>query len=83
MVIWLRARKEFTDNRFQLLFIYIATSIEARLWRAVDKHRSNYVYRTVKPCKSLKRDVHKQMCCRYNNSTINTNPLTAFAANHL
>ena len=24
MVIWLRARKEFADIRFQLLFIYIA-----------------------------------------------------------
>ena len=23
MAIWLRAREEFTDNRFQLLFIYI------------------------------------------------------------
>ena len=22
MAIWLRAREEFTDNRFQLLFIY-------------------------------------------------------------
>ena len=26
MAIWLRARKEFTDNRFQLLFIYIDTN---------------------------------------------------------
>ena len=23
MAIWLRAREEFADNRFQLLFIYI------------------------------------------------------------
>ena len=45
--------------------------------------RSNYVYRTVKTCKSLKRDVHEQMCCGYKNSTINTYQSTAFAANHL
>ena len=32
MAIWLRAREEFTDNRFQLLFIYIdvATSMSVR-----------------------------------------------------
>ena len=45
--------------------------------------RSNYVYRTVKTCKSLKCDVHEQMCCGYNDSTINTFPSTAFAANRL
>ena len=45
--------------------------------------RSNYVYRTVKTCKSLKRDVHEQMFCGYNYSTISTYPSTAFAANRL
>ena len=27
MAIWLRAREEFADNRFQLLFIYIDTLV--------------------------------------------------------
>ena len=45
--------------------------------------QSNYVYRTVKTCKWLKRDVHEQMWCGYHDSTINTNSSTAFAANHL
>ena len=34
VAIWLRAGEEFTDNGFQLLFIYIESDIEARLWQA-------------------------------------------------
>ena len=30
MAIWLRAREEFADNRFQLLFIYIDSCMTSR-----------------------------------------------------
>ena len=43
MAIWLRAREEFADNRFQLLFIYIDEQRQPAfgelplLWRPVKK----------------------------------------------
>ena len=43
MAIWLRAREEFADNRFQLLFIYIDEQRQPAfgeiplLWRPVQK----------------------------------------------
>ena len=73
-----------------IIIIYKSCTLQHSAWRnmAVSSSkqrtvRSNYVYRTVKTCKSLKRDVHEQMCCGYNDSTINTYPSTAFAANRL
>ena len=73
-----------------IIIIYKSCTFQRSAWRNMAGSRSkqrtvrsNYVYRTVKTCKSLKRDVHEQMCCGYNDSTINTYPSTAFAANRL
>ena len=30
MAIWLHAREEFADNRFQLLFIYVVVEVRMR-----------------------------------------------------
>ena len=73
-----------------IIIIYKSCTLQCFTWRNMagsrskqQTVRSNYVCRTVTTCKSLKRDVHEQMCCGYNDSTINTYSSTAFAANRL
>ena len=73
-----------------IIIIYTSCTLQRSAWRNMAGSRSkqrtvrsNHVYRTVKTCKWLKPDVHEQMCCGYNDSTINTYPSMAFAANRL
>ena len=73
-----------------IIILYKFCTLQYSAWRNMTGSRSkqrtvqsNYVYRTVKTCKWLKRDVLEQMWCGYHDSTINTNSSTAFAANRL
>ena len=86
--VWLHVHMYIYNNN--IIIIYKSCTLQRSVWRNMAGSRakqrtvrSNYVYRSVRTCKSLKRDVHEQMCCGYNDSTINTYSSTAFAANRL
>ena len=76
MAIWLRAREEFADNRFQLLFIYIDEQRQPAfgelplLWRLLDRPLATIVH--VKcyiiillPCKCIHNVLFLLMCIVY------------------